>query len=269
MNTTMKQGRPTKTEEEFVREHVQELGVQETAKKLNRDPESVSKMARRLGVAVHHSKSDIINAEFDIKNSIHWKELKQQFAEDELELFLHHWSEIIAQFKDDVLHTEKLQIIDIVKLEVLMNRVLKQERSQIKQIEDIRNMVELEKSKPIEERDEVVINNLERQLLALHSAQEDLSKQHRDLLKEKKLLFREIKGTREQRIKRLEDSKESGVGWIRKLLLRPDLRRRLGIEMEKMRLAADAEYERLSEWHKYEDGEIDQPILTPENVKEE
>jgi len=38
--------------------------------------------------------------------------------------------------------------------------------------------------------------------------------------------------------------------------------------MEKMRLAMENQKQELSEWHKYEDGIIDQPFLTPDTVKE-
>jgi hypothetical protein len=38
--------------------------------------------------------------------------------------------------------------------------------------------------------------------------------------------------------------------------------------MEKMRLAMMKEQERLSAFHKYEDGTVDQPFLTPDTVKD-
>ena len=43
----------------------------------------------------------------------------------------------------------------------------------------------------------------------------------------------------------------------------------MGIEMEKMRLAAYEEEKRLSEYHQYEDHVVDQPFLTPETVKDD
>ena len=78
-----------------------------------------------------------------------------------------------------------------------------------------------------------------------------------------------MKATREQRIKRLEDSKQTFIGWVRNLMSNPDVRQELGVEMEKMRLAMENEAERLSEYHKYEDGTIDQPFLTPDSVKDD
>ena len=38
-------------------------------------------------------------------------------------------------------------------------------------------------------------------------------------------------------------------------------------DIEKMRLSAEQEKTRLSEYHQYEDGGIDQPFLTPETAK--
>ena len=82
-------------------------------------------------------------------------------------------------------------------------------------------------------------------------------------------MLKDLKATREQRIKRLEDSKQTFIGWVRNLMSNPDTRREIGIEMEKMRLAMNKEAERLSEYHKYEDGLIDQPFLTPDSVKDD
>jgi hypothetical protein len=48
----------------------------------------------------------------------------------------------------------------------------------------------------------------------------------------------------------------------------PETLKRYGIEMEKMRLAMLKEKERLSQFHQYEDGQIDQPFLTPDTVIE-
>jgi hypothetical protein len=48
----------------------------------------------------------------------------------------------------------------------------------------------------------------------------------------------------------------------------PDVAKRYGLEMEKMRLAMLKERDRLSAYHKYEDGAVDQPLLTPDTIKD-
>jgi len=48
----------------------------------------------------------------------------------------------------------------------------------------------------------------------------------------------------------------------------PEQTRKYGLEMEKMRLGMENEKARLAQLHKYEDGIIDQPFLTPDTVKD-
>jgi len=48
----------------------------------------------------------------------------------------------------------------------------------------------------------------------------------------------------------------------------PDRMKRYGVEMEKMRAAMKNEEERLSQFHSYDDGTIDQPFLTPDTVQD-
>jgi hypothetical protein len=110
--------------------------------------------------------------------------------------------------------------------------------------------------------------NLERQAAALRASQESLNRDYRELQSKKASMLREMKGTREQRIKRLEDSKQSFVAWVAMLIQDPETLKKYGIEMEKMKLAMQKESERLSAFHKYEDGGVDQPFLTPDTVKD-
>ena len=46
-------------------------------------------------------------------------------------------------------------------------------------------------------------------------------------------MLKDLKATREQRIKRLEDSKETFVGWIKMLIDDPEFSRGLGVAMER------------------------------------
>jgi hypothetical protein len=79
-------------------------------------------------------------------------------------------------------------------------------------------------------------------------------------------MLKDLKGTREQRIKAIEDSKQTFASLVKQIATDGDFRTRIGLDMEKMRLAAEKEKERLSEYHEYEDGTVDQPFLTPETL---
>ena len=81
-------------------------------------------------------------------------------------------------------------------------------------------------------------------------------------------MLKEMKATREQRVKRIEDSKTSFSGWMAYLVSNPDITKGYGLELEKMRMAMEKEKERLSHFHKYQDEQVDQPFLTPDTVKD-
>ena len=79
-------------------------------------------------------------------------------------------------------------------------------------------------------------------------------------------MLKEMKATREQRVKRLEDSNQSFIGWLSFLISSPETMSNYGLDMEKMRLAMEKEKARLGAFHKYEDGDVDQPFLNHETV---
>ncbi len=261
----MKKGRISKEEERIISRLVDSLPVEDIAKQLDRDVESVDNFIKRklrLGL----SNEEV--AAYSLESRPYWNELTSQFTGDELELFKYHWSRIISQFKDDVFPTEELQVVDVIKLEILMNRCLKSNKDNLNEMSLIDKLIRDERSKDKDDIDRDYLMNLERQVAALRASQESLNRDYRELQTKKASILREMKGTREQRIKRLEDSKQSFTSWIATLMQDPELLKQYGIEMEKMRLAMLKEKERLSAFHKYEDGQIDQPFLTPDTVQD-
>ena len=264
----MKKGRFTKTEQEFIKNNHREMSVLDIATHLDRDPTSVESYVKdKIGTTTLDDRE--IEALHDLQNRPFWKDLEKQFSEEELQSLLYHWGRIITQFRDDVLPTEELQIIDAIKLEILMNRALIGQQDNMRSIDQFQDAVTVEKNKDLELQDKDYIYNLERQIAVCRAAQDSLTRDYKDLQTKKAAMLKDLKATREQRIKRLEDSKQTFIGWVRNLMSNPDTRREMGIEMEKMRLAMKQEEKRLSEYHQYEDGGIDQPFLTPDTVKDD
>ena len=261
----MRKGRISKEEERIINRLAPSLTPEDIAKKINRDTTSVENfMKRKLKVGLTNEEA----AAYSLEDRPYWIELRSQFTEEELELFKYHWSRIIAQFKDDVFPTEELQVIDVIKLEILMNRCLKGNKENIEQINVYDKMIKDERSRDKDQQDHDYIINLERQVASLRASQESLNRDYRELQAKKASMLREMKGTREQRIKRLEDSKQSFTSWVAAMMQDPEKMKRYGIEMEKMRMAMKKEEERLTSFHKYEDGTVDQPFLSPETVKD-
>ncbi len=261
----MKRGRLSNDEARYITENAEDISIEEIAANLERDPTTIENFIKKnLKIGL----SEFEQAAYDLEDRPYWIELRQQFSQEELELFKYHWGRIISQFKDDVFPTEELQVVDVIKLELLMNRGLKQNKSNIDQITAFEELVRTERATDPDQQDRDYILNLERQIASLRAAQESLNRDYRDLQTKKSAMLKEMKGTREQRIKRLEDSKQSFVGWVTHLMQNPTLTQQYGLEMEKMRLAMEKEKGRLSNFHQYEDGQVDQPFLTPDTVKD-
>lgn len=262
-----KTGRWSQEEKQFLSDNGQALSVEQISKRLNRHPDSVKDKLGELGLNLKGDAAYAYDAEKDLRNGKHWRELQQQLTPEELDFFLGQWRDIVSQFRDDVMATEKIQIIDVIKVEILMNRCLKQQKQIEEDTRMYHSLLEGEKLKDENDRDKIAISQWQGMLTALASNNENLTKTYREFLREKKGLLEKLKATREQRIERLESSKETAAGWIRKML-DGEARRKVGERIEKLRLATQVEVVRLSEYHTYEDGTVDRPLLTPEGVLE-
>ncbi len=260
----MKKGRFSLEEMDFIKDNYQNRSPAEIGKDLDRDPESIDLyIKRKFKVGV----SSLEEAAFELEDRPYWSELGLQFTTDELKLFKYHWVRIINQFKDDVIPTEELQVVDLIKLELLMNRCLKNNKGSIEQISSLEALMQLERGRDPDQQDRDLIFNMERQIASCRASQESMNRDYRELQAKKNSMLKEMRATREQRVKRLEDSKQSLTGWMIYLMTHPEETRKYGLEMEKMKLAMNGEKDRLSQLHQYEDGGIDQPFLTPDTTK--
>jgi hypothetical protein len=263
----VKIGRLSKSDWDYIDANAENLSPEKIAENLGRTVESVEKYLKKLGKSFNKHEAFAVQAEYDIKSRPYWKELKAQFSDDELELFLYHWKQIIAQFRKDVLATEELQIVDTIKLEVLMNRALREQQESMERVRALDAEIELEKARDSDQQDKEMIFNLERQIASLRAAKESLSREFKDLQTKKASMYKDLKATREQRIEKLESNKQTLSSLVNKILRNPDFYEQEGKALEKMRLAMEKEKERLSDYHEYADGTVDQPFLTPETIK--
>ena len=149
-----------------------------------------------------------------------------------------------------------------------MNRDLKHNKENIEQISALEALILDERQHDPDQLDRDNLFNMERQVASLKASTESLNKDYRELQTKKNSMLKEMKATREQRVKRLEDSKQTFTSWMAYLITNPEVTIKYGEEMEKMRLAMEKEKVRLSEYHEFSDQMVDQPFLTPETVRE-
>lgn len=269
----LKKGRISKEEELYIKANLQ-LDAIKLSQELNRDPASVTEFIKRkvaqgaFDAPAWLADDDTVLAEYDLMSRPYWREIEQQFTDDELELFKYHWVRIISQFKDDVIPTEELQVCDLIKMDILMNRALRGNKENLEQVRVLEALITQERQRDPDQQEQDQLFNMERQVASLKASQESLNKDYRELQTKKNSMLKDMKATREQRVKRLEDSKHNFTSWMAHLMSNPEVAMSYGREMEKMRLAMQKEKERLSEFHKYTDDQVDQPFLTPETVKD-
>lgn len=260
-----KSGPWSESDKLFIQENCELLHYEEIAAHLGKNAKRVKEYIRDI-LSKPIGSSFETNKDYSIKQSPIWKDLKKQFTDDELKMFLYQWLQMITQFKEDVLPTEEMQIVDCVKLAILMNRMLMQQQKNMNEIAELETAIMTEKKKPIAEQNQLQLDIKGQELTLRRIAQKDIAKDYLDTQKQKNSMFTQMKGTRQDRIKHLESSKESFLGWVKQIFTNPALRKKCGVEMEKMRLAMKKEEQRLSELHMYSDNQLDFPLLNSETI---
>lgn len=90
-------------------------------------------------------------------------------------------------------------------------------------------------------------------------------KEYLELQKRHQEILAALKATRQQRIERVESSKESFVGIIRRLMDERE-KERENRRLEIMKRATEREAKRLSQSVEFEEGRFDQPLFNSETV---
>ncbi len=264
-------GRLTKAEETIIRDMALTSSVEAIAAKISRKPASVQEW-----IDANIPKEEIKAAtekavtKIGLKDSAAWKQLKNKMTSDELFYFEEKYLELMEQFRDEATATERTQMMFAVELEVLMDRNMQARRRALNDIERIeKDMVAFRKKVTSiddwSEADKNWMMSMETNLQAAKAGEQSKTKEYVDLQDRHQKLMHALKATRDQRISRVADSKQSFLGLI-KALQEEDVRERKAKQSELMRLATDEEYKKLSKPHKYLDGNQDQPILSADTI---
>jgi len=263
-----KRGQLSLDEEAFIKENIGSLTIDQIAGHLNRSSAPIKRYISENNLLV--SEEDR-NQDEILRNKLYsktfWKEIQKQFDEQsgELEYFESIWINLIRQFREDVLPAEELQIKQFITIDILINRSMKERKRHIAETEKLQREVDKEYDKPEDQRDIPRLTSLETQLTFARNSIANYTNEYAKLLAEQQKISKDLKATREQRIKRIEDGKSSWVGLIR-MLEDEILREKEGREMAILVMATDKAKEKLMDYHQYQDNSVDIPFLTPEAV---
>lgn len=259
-----KRGQLSLEEEQFIRDNFNKIPLAQIAKELNRTVAPIERYVSesKLEHLNDPETYDALLTKLHSKNF--WLEIKRQFDEDsgELEYFENTWINLIKQFREDVLPAEELQIKQFITIDILINRSMKERKRHIADTEKLQKEVDKEYAKNDDDRDIAKLTNLETQLSFARNSIANYTNEFTKLLNEQQKIGKDLKATREQRIKRIEDGKSSWVGLIR-MLEDEEIRQKQGREMEILSIATDKMKNKLTEYHTYADNSIDKPFLIP------
>lgn len=266
-----KRGQLGLDEEKYIRDNIYNLTVEEIATNLNRN---VAPITRYIEENNFFGDQDESKEYEHLKQKLHskpfWLEIKRQFdaTSGELEYFENTWVGLIKQFREDVLPAEELQIKQFITIDILINRSMKERKRHISEIEKLQKLIDAEYALPEDQRDTSKLMNMETNISFARNSIANYTNEYTKLLNEQQKISKDLKATREQRIKRIEDGKSSWVGLIR-MLEDEEIREKRGREMEIINLATQKSLQSLHEYHEYQDNTVDRPFLTPESINKD
>jgi len=264
----MKRGKFSEEDLQFIKQNSSDKSIEDIAKYLDRSPKTVKRLMENMNLVTTEmslDEKDEVSLRKRLLNKDYWTEVEKQFTENEIDYFISIWIQLIKQFREDVLPTEELQIKQLITTEILLNRCMVERKRALEEIERLTENITSEYAASPEHRDMNMLLNLEQQLSLARSSQTTYTTEYTKISKEYKDLAKDLKATRDQRLRRIEDGKSSWIGLIR-MLEDESAREREGKEMGILSAAADRSSAELSGYHSYEDGKLDVPILTPETA---
>ena len=266
-----KRGQLGLEEQEFIRDNIDSLSIEQIAEALNRTVKPVQRYVTESKIGI--KSKDEEETDKTLRRKLHaktfWVEITKQFDKStgELQYFEDTWIGLVKQFREDVLPAEELQIKQFITIDILINRSMKERKRHIADTEKLQEEVDREYKLPEDVRDGPKLANLETQLSFARNSIANYTNEYTKLLNEQQKISKDLKATREQRIKRIEDGKSSWIGLIR-MLEDEEIREKEGREMEIMNMSVEQQIKKLSEYHEYQDGEVDTPLLTPETIQD-
>lgn len=259
-----KEGRLTIEEMQFIEENATKMTYVAIAEHLNRKPTTIKTYIQKIGYRATLLESTPIIEKNPLEKKDFWPALQEIFTPAELQQFVMYWNNIQKQFNYDILPTEEMQVVDVIKLELMGARNLKLQRDAERYIESL--TADLNTKSSMSPQDIALMKDQQNNSRAAVSK---LTQEYLNIQDKKSKLFQDLKATRSARISHITSDKKTFVHWIEDLMSNPEKKRELGLAMEKFRLAMIDETVRLAAYNKYENGSIDQPLLNSDTVKDD
>jgi hypothetical protein len=262
----LNKGRLSKGEIAFIDSSLDSMSDSEIAEQIGRSVEAVAQRRGDRPQRVANTEAEDFIAQLHQKH--YWPKVKRSLLDEEVSEFEQGWAALYAQFvHQGVTETDETMMKDLCIEDILLHRVLEEKRRIIEEIKEKNAFIDQEKQKPFDERDNDAMTMSHRTVVNLRGAQEAYTKEINDIKKTKDNKFKDLKATRQERLKVVEEAGKNIFALI-KLLDEQDKR---DIEGRMTGLVYESARRKREEFEKprvFADGEIDRPWLTPESELE-
>lgn len=237
--------------------------------------EKISVIANNLGKAEKlvrdyiESKSFSVSApiiskkkKISLRDTAEWAFITEQFSKKEQIYFDAKYTEYTDQLDYDMEPTERKQLIQMIEFDIFIQR----NKIARKQLIDRIDAVNRRLKKALEDADVDEEQKAKDELTNLNSGMSGSNNELINYQASHDKLMQFLDGTRMQRLK---NSASTKVNWQEFILSWHDrkVRDREAMINSIMRLADEKETKRLSEYHEFADGILDQPLLNSDTVK--
>jgi translation initiation factor 2 beta subunit (eIF-2beta)/eIF-5 len=261
-----KRGALNKDEKSYIEKFRLKKTTEEIALDLGRSPSIVERHLLEQGG--HDPNGGLIER---LRSRPEWANFQLQFSAEELDLFVYHYLRLMRQLgEDDIIPTEEMQVFDLIKAEIQLGRNLREQKKIADDMQEVTSQLdEAKRARPSKGKSAMdsraEIRNLEIAYKDLSTSLKDVIARQNTIETSKKVILKDLKGTREQRVKVVENSRTNFPALL-KMLMQEDMTRKNDEQIRMMNLAVEKERARLSAPHRYADGVVDQPVLTSETL---
>lgn len=196
-------------------------------------------------------------------NSLYYKNLKQQFTEDELDFYLEEWGTLCVQF-EDIVATERRQIDELIKISIMGNRILRNIRVAEDEIAILQDELmkfrldhpEIADDETLQERDNLLMSLIR----SMSGQSEGMSNSYTKNIDIKNRILGELNARRKDRVDQIFKRGTTFLGLVQGLRDK-ETKENYGRHMELVRLAKE---KKKGEWRRqntFPDGSKDCVLL--------
>jgi hypothetical protein len=240
------------------------------SRKLKRSPEQIAEYRKKVlskAPEVEIKRSEAEEFKRELHTNVGWHHTKLGLNDIEIDYFENKFVEYRQQF-GALTPTEATQTFQMINLEINLNRHNAERMASMHELSRLQTLLDkLYKKDPFDQSPEdlVQIKELEIIIQTTAAAGGAKTKEHSDILKQHQAILKDLKGTRDQRIKNLED-RGKFIGLLKDLEV-AERREEIGEIMGLMDLAISKEEDRLAQPYQFMDQMVDQPLLNYKTVQ--